>query len=216
MQFSVVASFSGIASDPECQYETNYDDIRRVCRDLEIPFTETEDGDSEYGYLPGENFDVEKFLTELCAKVAQTHDVELPDKDDRNFEWQLEFLRENADVDDLRGLSFWERFAVRCRDLDIGTMMDRKTFTKFMGDIGAYCTDEETMGTLGGPLSNGMPTIVADMVFRVESNCLIDSIRVTPIPGTIDSPLGTSCKSADDAERIWGRLKNAMLSVYGL
>lgn len=214
MQFSVVATFSGVANDPEFQNDLEYDDVWRVCRKLSIPFDETEDGDSEYAYLSAESMDVDALLTELSERVSEIHGIPLPDEDDRGFEWQLEFLREHADNDDLHGLSFWERFAVRCRDLTISTIMDRDTFSRFVDSIGATCTAEDTMGTLGGPLSGGFPSIVADMVFRCDSRCLIDSIRVTPIPGTIDRPLG-KCESADDAERIWNRLKSAMMSVYG-
>lgn len=46
----------------------------------------------------------------------------------------------------------------------------------YLEKIGAFFETENTMGTIGGPLGWHVP----DLAFRVESQLVIDSIRVTP------------------------------------
>lgn len=213
MRFSVLATFSGVSDDPEYAYETEYDDIRRTCRECGIEFDETEIGDSEYMYCAAESIGdrngLESFLVRLCETIAADTGVELPPEDDRGFEWYREFLREHSDSDDIRGMRFWERFAVRGRDLTVSTVMDRETFSRWIDGIGAFAEDVETMGTLGGPLSGGFPSLVADISFRMESSALIESVRVTPFPSF--EPQSDVCNRPEN----WERVRSATLAIYG-
>lgn len=210
MKFSICAMFSGISSDAEYwPCDLTYDDVRRECENLGIAFTETEDGDSEYLYLCKDSFDLEEFLTSVCEELAgnDTGCSPLPSEDDRGFEWQIEYLRENCGQDDLRGMNYWERFAIRGRDLTINAVMDKSTFKAFVDYIGAIARDCNTLGTLGGPLGHLAP----DVLFEIESSALIASIRVTPF---FSNDKLNACDSDERAEQIWQRLRRATLATF--
>lgn len=211
MQFSVCATFTGIANDPDSTYDMTYDDVRQELRDMNVMFAESESGDSEYNYLSREQFDVDDFLTDQCVRISDEKHIPLPSEDDRGFEWQRAWLREFAGWGDFRGLGFWERWCLLCRDLQVNAILSRDQFDKFTSRLGLFATNDNTMGTRGGPLGLGC---VSDIVFENESSSMICSVRVTPIPGTLDKPLGL-CDSQEDADRIWERLKKAVVSVYG-
>lgn len=211
MQFSVCATFSGIANDPKTTHEMTYDDVRRELRGIGIDFTETENGDSEYAYLSSEQFDVDEFLTKQCERISAENGVPIPPEDDRGFEWHREWLREFADAFDFYELGFWERWCVLCRDMQVNMILNRDQFDKFTSQLGLFATDCDTLGTLGGPLGFGP---VPDIVFENDSSAMICSVRVTPIPGTLEKQLGL-CSTQEDAHRIWSRLKRAVVSVYG-
>lgn len=210
MKFSVCATFSGIACDTKYYpSDVTYDDVRRDLRSLNIEFTETEDGDSEYLYCAKEQIgNLNAFLADVCLRVSAAHDVPLPSEDDSGYGWQIEFLRLHCDNDDLQGLSFWERFAIRGRDMTVNCVLDKSQFSRFVDAIGAVANDCNTLGTLGGPLGG----IVPDVDFRIESSALIASFRATPFFSRFAL---NECDSEERAERIWARLRAATIAVYG-
>ncbi len=95
------------------------------------------------------------------------------------------------------------------QDYQASGIVDRETLTRLIDDLGAFAEDCETMGTLGGPLAP-WGGIVADIPFRIESQVLIECIRVTPIP------CGTDGEPLKGDERTWDRVRAAMLAVYGV
>lgn len=90
------------------------------------------------------------------------------------------------------------------QDVMICGVMNRETFTSFVEDIGGWASDIGTLGTLGGPLGLG---IVPDIVIEIESQALISSVRVTPVP---------SNDTVEYTEERWERVRTAFLTVYGL
>ena len=115
--------------------------------------------------------------------------------------------------------SWWGKWKERVQDCTVSGIIGRDAFTRWLDDLGAFAEDCGTMGTLGGPLAP-WGGVVADISFRIESQVLIESIRATPIPGTVDEPLGkvrgaTDDERGADADRIWQRIRKATLAVYG-
>lgn len=98
-------------------------------------------------------------------------------------------------------------FWASIQDCQVSGILTREQFSALVENLGAYATDTETLGTLGGPLGG----LCWDMAFEIESQQLIASIRVTPLPEV-------EFKAVDEgrAETIQRRLKRAMLSVYGI
>ena len=94
------------------------------------------------------------------------------------------------------------------QDIQASGIVSREQLEMFLDGLGAFAEDCETMGTLGGPLSDGMPYIVPDISFICESPILIECIRITPIPSKFEP---NSCLT----EASWGRTRKAMLSLYG-
>ena len=94
----------------------------------------------------------------------------------------------------------------RLQDFQASGIIDRDTFTRLIDDLGAYADSCETMGTLGGPAN---PIGLApDISFEIESQALIASVRVTPLPSA------DTCDESTGADR-WERVRAAVLSVYG-
>ena len=93
----------------------------------------------------------------------------------------------------------------KLQDCQASGIIERDKFTEFVESIGAYAEDCETLGTLGGPLGS----IVGDIPMRCESQVLIESIRVTPVPCNSNGEF-----LAGD-ERTWDRVRSAFISVYG-
>lgn len=73
---------------------------------------------------------------------------------------------------------------------------------RYLDHIGAIYEDCETMGTLGGPLSGGFPSIVPDMPFNIESQLVVASIRITPF--IIDTEAKCICAMR---EATWDRIR---------
>lgn len=66
------------------------------------------------------------------------------------------------------------------QDIEISGVFDLETFKWLVEELGMSPTDDQTLGTLGGPANpNGL---VPDIVFKIDSEHIIDSIRVTPLP----------------------------------
>lgn len=102
---------------------------------------------------------------------------------------------------------FWQEWGEKVQDLTASGIIKRSVFTELVKSLGAYAEDVETLGTLGGPLGLGL---VADIVFEVESQEVIVSMRVTPIPcHPVTGEFLTGNKLS------WPRIRKAMLAVYG-
>ncbi|MFA5572180.1 MAG: hypothetical protein WDA42_03660 [Candidatus Bathyarchaeia archaeon] len=65
MMFSMVASFTGVLNedfdDGRYRYDCDLDDIVQLCKQHNIPYDITEEGDSEYSYLAEESPEEEWF-----------------------------------------------------------------------------------------------------------------------------------------------------------
>jgi hypothetical protein len=70
----------------------------------------------------------------------------------------------------------WEQWD-ELREIQVKGVVTFEQAVEYLEHIGAIFEDCETMGTLGGPLGLG---IVPDMPFRVESQLVVSSIRITP------------------------------------
>lgn len=81
----------------------------------------------------------------------------------------------------------------------ISGLLDWEQGFKFLDSIGAIYEDCETMGTLGGPLN---PIgFVPDFPFRLESQLIVDCIRVTPFNPNAKKPM---------TESTWGRIRQLL------
>ena len=93
-----------------------------------------------------------------------------------------------------------ESLWVSISDVQVSGIFDRKTVFEFLDSIGARFEDGDTLGTLGGPLGGMVP----DFPFSIESQCLISSIRITPVwcewKGDRWEPLRLP------TEEMWGRI----------
>jgi hypothetical protein len=76
--------------------------------------------------------------------------------------------------------TFWHQWKNEVKDITASGVLSAEELHTLCDGIGAWATEDNTLGTLGGPLSGGMPTVVPDLVFRLESALIIESIRVTP------------------------------------
>jgi hypothetical protein len=109
-----------------------------------------------------------------------------------------------------------EDWFAKLQDLQVSGILDRPTFDAWVNDLGAFPDGCPTLGTLGGPISLGC---VWDTNWEIESQLLIASIRVTPLPDVefkfpvCDTPAHeVACQKK--AERIQQRLERAILAVY--
>lgn len=157
--FSVVASFTGEHPDLMKDYYPCDTTLRDVIREWPVKgeLEPSEPFDSEYNYLAREGNEVPRKVLDRLEEAAGETKFQM-----------CRAIREKYDR------TFWTRIA----DVQGSGIFDRKTLFGFLDSIGAYFEDCGTMGTLGGPLGIG---IVPDFAFNVESQCLIASIRITPI-----------------------------------
>ncbi len=179
--FSVVISVSGVRERNYC--ETDYDDVDSACVRAGLVPDHTEPNDSEYFYLVTEDYGDEPRYVE-------------------NADSALYCPSRGFIADEREQSAFWG-----IQDLTASGILNADDLETFSCGI-CYATDDETMGTLGGPLSGGMPTIVPDMVFRIESPLLIDSIRVTPFDPTWDDEHVVT----DDE---WNLLRDRVIARFG-
>jgi len=92
------------------------------------------------------------------------------------------------------------------QDFQASGILTRKEFDRLVDDLGAFAEDYLTMGTLGGPL--GL-RYVPDIPFEIESDRLIVSMRVTPVPKwELRNP-------RTGREGNWNRVRRATVAVYG-
>lgn len=111
-----------------------------------------------------------------------------------------------------------DRWRTQAYDVTVSTVVERVTFDDWCRALYLRARDEQTMGTLGGPLG---PFVVPDIVFSLDEPQIIDSIRVTPIPtGSAGEPIPDMARISENArpqaaERVWSRLRAAVLSIYG-
>jgi hypothetical protein len=187
IRYSVLVSASGVSPDGYA-YDISIDDVERACRQNGLQTDETEPNDSEYAYLVREDYgDSPRFVE--------------TDRPDREREGEALYTPARGYIVDERTRSDWWGVF----DVTASGIVDEETLDTLCHDIGASATDEETLGTLGGPLSIG---IVPDIVFRIESSILIDSIRVTPF-----------CPDWPDDEPVsfetWSQLRDATIARFG-
>jgi len=110
-----------------------------------------------------------------------------------------------------------ERWKTEAYDVTVSALVDRETFDSWCKALYLRARDEQTIGTLGGPL--GL-CIVPDLVFSLDEQQVIDCIRVTPVPtNTAGEPIPTMERIPEGereevAERTWDRLRSAVLKVY--
>lgn len=76
--------------------------------------------------------------------------------------------------------SWWYKWKRGVQDLTVSGVIPWEAFREWCDEIGAFPEDCLTMGTLGGPLSGGFPSLVWDIPFRCESQVIVESIRATP------------------------------------
>ena len=158
LSFSVVASFSG--QHPELADYCHETDLRDAIREWPGPKLEpSEPFDSDYAYLAKEGSIPRPILDRL---------------DDARGETRFQICRK------LKEKFGREAFWACISDVQGSGIFDRETTLEWLSNIGANFEDCETLGTLGGPLAP-WGGIVPDLPFNVESQCLIASIRITPI-----------------------------------
>lgn len=195
MKFSVLISIVGLPYDRslcDVTYIGAADALAKAVvdnDDEEFRLDESEMGDTDYEYLACEDGLSDEQITEIRAHLRILGDEVTYHLTD--FGWA-------------------SRIGIAGRTLTASGVLGKARFKRLIDDLGAYASDVETMGTLGGPLSGGMPTIVPDVDFVIESPLLIACIRVTPFPTDgKGEPLAGN-------EQTWPRLRRAMLSVFGL
>ncbi len=90
-----------------------------------------------------------------------------------------------------------------CIDITASGMLDRADFYEFCDSFGLIAEDCQTLGTLGGPANPD--GLAPDVPMHLESQYLIATVRVTPIPdrGTL-------------TEQNWDRVRGAFLRLFGL
>lgn len=158
LRFSVVASFSG--QHPELSDYCHDVTLQDVIRDWPDGKLEpSEPFESEYAY---------------CARQGSIPSRILDRLEEASGETKFQICRKLKEFYPRE--SFWACIA----DAQGSGIFDRKTFLKWIDDIGASFETDATLGTLGGPLAP-WGGIVPDMAFNIESQTLISSIRVTPI-----------------------------------
>jgi hypothetical protein len=189
MKFAVCAKFSGMMNDrmEYCPCDMTLGDVVNLLKRLGIEHDITDEGDSDYQYLGHENGETETDRILMRCRIADV----------------------GAEVGKF---PFWLRWGAFVRDVSINAILDRDTFSALVDELGAWAEDVQTLGTLGGPLGGHM----ADLSFRMESQVLIESIRVTPLPEdkATGEPLA-GFKVEERAGEIWERIRSATLSVYG-
>jgi len=192
MQFSVVATFAGIPN--VYSHDTSYGDVLRACENAGFDVSESEPGDTDYRYLASEHYPSTDFeWTDLPEDAQERADA-------------IDALAEKHGVD---SDDFWWRWGWDAQEIQVAGILDKKAFSRWLDDLGAFAEDCQTLGTLGGPLSDGMPYVVPDIPFRMESQILIESIRATPIP---TDHKGEPLRGD---QHTWDRLRKATLAVYG-
>ena len=202
MRFSVLLSVTGIPGHTP-YHELNYGDVKRAAESVELAVDESEPGQTEYAYLAREQYH------------CQFHDgVEWDCRDCPEgcdcAEKATEAYREACEAE--HGINperppLWWQWGWEAQDLQASGIIDREAFDRLIDDLGAIAEDVQTLGTLGGPAN---PIGIApDIDFRIESEGLISTVRVTPLPDRArqsDRPL-------DEGD--WQRVRSAMLSCYG-
>jgi hypothetical protein len=178
--YSICASFSG--EHPEFDTFRNYDTtLDNVIRDWpgETKPQPSEPFDSDYAYLAKEGGIPKRILSRL---------------EDTRGDVRFQMIRK------LREKFPRESLWVSISDIQVSGIFDRETLFDFLSNIGASYEDVESLGTLGGPLGGMVP----DFCFTVESQCLISSIRITPVwcewKGDRWEPLKLP------SEEMWGRI----------
>jgi len=186
MKFSVLATVVGLPDERDYS-ELDYADAKKAFGSSGLDVDESEPGDTDYEYFAHEDGIEDEQLAEIRAHIRILGD---------------------GVTYSVKSYSWSSRIAIEGRTLTASGIIGKAEFTKLIDDLGAFAEDCQTMGTLGGPLSDGIPTCVPDIPFRFESRGLLESIRVTPVPCDRNGePL-----SGD--ERTWDRLRAATLAVY--
>ncbi len=185
MKFSVLLTVTGL---PDRSYqEIDYGDVKRAVEKSGLDVSEGEPGDHDYVYLAKEDGMEDEELEEIRA--------------------HLRILGDGVTYD-LKKFSWSERLGIEGRELTASGIIGKKAFRQLIDDLGAQADDCQTMGTLGGPLSGGMPYCVPDISFSIGSCSLLDSIRVTPVP------CDRNGEPLEGDERTWDRLRSATLAVF--
>lgn len=106
-------------------------------------------------------------------------------------------------------------------DVSVSAMLTKPEFEAWRDALYLTAKDENTLGTLGGPMG---PFCVPDIVFGLDENAVIDTVRVTPIPCNLaGDPIPrnerferfSEDERRDYAGRLWDRLRAATLKTYG-
>ena len=187
---SVVATFSGY--DPDgFTHETTISDIIKTCesyKDKGLRVDVTEPGDSEYLYLAKED-------GRKCSEC-------------RNGQIETEDGEDSTTCEKCHGSGYNSPWSA-LQDVTVSGIMTHENFESWIQEIGAFATEDNTMGTLGGPLSDGMPYCVPDINFRMEERYIIESIRVTPFidrDGELTYPKN---------EQQWERIRASVIHAFG-
>ena len=159
---------------------------------------------AKFSGIPDHPYDVDiGWVERECVRHLPDNSVDVTEPGDCEYSY---FADEGSD----------ERWRTEAYDVTVTALVDRETFDAWCKALYLRARDENTMGTLGGPLGWG---VVPDVVFALEEPEVLDSIRVTPVPTNIaGEPIPTMERIAEDqrdtvAERTWNRLRTAVLSV---
>ena len=162
LRWSIVAGFTGQHPKLSEYYpcDTTLSDVIREWKDRTGEDAEpSEPYDSEYNYIAREGRIPRRILDRLEESSGET---------------KFQICRKLKE-------QYWrESFWACISDIQVSGILDRYTLFRFLDSIGAAYEDIGTMGTLGGPLAP-WGGVVPDFPFKVESQALIASIRVTPI-----------------------------------
>jgi hypothetical protein len=187
MLFSVLIKATGNLDNVFHPCDITLAGIIRCCQSIEYPDWHPDDsasepGDSEYEYLS----------RECGPSIPDVLRTALLEADGASKERIANRIRERY------GAAGWW---ATTSNYQASGILPRVLLTELMEGIGAYATDTETLGTLGGPAD---PIGIApDIDFEVESSAVIVCVRVTPLPDV--SP----------REGRWERVRDAVVRVYG-
>lgn len=185
LKFSVLANFTAV-HDFYLMSDLTYQDCKRACEEAGLDFSESEPGDNDHTYL---------------AKIDDDKAAEI--------RAHLRILGDGVTYS-AEKFTWCERMAIDAREITASGILTKDQFTRFIDSLGAFAEDCETLGSLGGPLSGGMPYLVPDVSFRCESPIVIECIRATPFP------CDRNGEPLRGDERTWERVRNATLATYGV
>lgn len=137
-----------------------------------------------------------KDVVRIC-KEYEKEGLQCDDEPSEPGDSEYAYLSKESDDEFWKGL----------QDYQVSGILGRKAFERWIEELGAFAEGCQTMGTLGGPLSGGEPSVVADVAFTMEEHCILQCIRATPVP--------TWTPKHGYRDHWWPRIEKAMWMHYG-